>query len=90
MQKVSLKSLQEDAADDINRRHFQMQIFLALLGLKHSELASVAQLDAHQTDDQGVAGSTPAGSATFFRGDLMMKYFLRSSSPFRLFKKGSC
>ena len=30
MQNVSLKSLQEDAADDISRRHFQMQIFLAL------------------------------------------------------------
>ena len=27
--------------------------------------ASVAQLDAHQPDDQEVAGSTPAGSATF-------------------------
>ena len=26
MQNVSLKSLQEDAADDISRRHFQMQI----------------------------------------------------------------
>ena len=33
MQNVSLKSLQEDAADDISRRHFQMQIFLALYGL---------------------------------------------------------
>ena len=30
MQSVSLKSLQEDAAEDISRRHFQMQIFLAL------------------------------------------------------------
>ena len=29
MQKVCLKSLQEDAADDINRQHFQMQVFLA-------------------------------------------------------------
>ena len=29
--------------------------------------ASVAQLDARQ-DDQEVAGSTPAESATFFRG----------------------
>ena len=30
MQNVSLKSLQEDAADNIRRRHFQMQIFLEL------------------------------------------------------------
>ena len=30
MQNVSLKSMQEDAADDISRQHFQMQIFLAL------------------------------------------------------------
>ena len=30
MQNVSLKSWQEDAADDISRRHFQMQFFLVL------------------------------------------------------------
>ena len=30
MQKIGLKSLQEYSADDINRRHFQMQFFLAL------------------------------------------------------------
>ena len=41
-------------------------------------LAPVAQLHARSTDDQEVAGSTPVGSATFFRGDLIMKYFLRS------------
>ena len=29
----------------------------------------MAQLDAHPTGDQEVAGSTPACSATFFRGD---------------------
>ena len=27
--KIGLKSLQEYSADDINRRHFQMQVFLA-------------------------------------------------------------
>ena len=42
----------------------------------------VDQLDAHLTGDQEVAGSIPAGSATFFCGDLIMKYFLRSFSPF--------
>ena len=31
--------------------------------------ASVAQLDACPTGDQEVAGSTPAGSATFFHGN---------------------
>ena len=31
--------------------------------------ASVAQLDAYLTGDQEVAGSNPARSATFFRGD---------------------
>ena len=44
---------------------------------------SVAQLDARPTGDQEAAGSSPAGLATFFRGDLIMKYFLRSFSPFR-------
>ena len=43
----------------------------------------MAQLDARPTGDQEVAGSTPAGSATFFRRDLIIKYFLRSFSPFR-------
>ena len=33
------------------------------------EPTSVAQLDAHPTGDQEVAGSSPAGSATFIRGD---------------------
>ena len=34
VRKIGLKSLQEYSADDINRRHFQMQFFLALYGLK--------------------------------------------------------
>ena len=34
MHKISLKSLQEYSADKINRRHFQIQIFLAFLGLR--------------------------------------------------------
>ena len=44
----------------------------------------------HPTGDQEIAGSTPTGSATFFRGDLIMKYFLRSFSSFHWFKKGNC
>ena len=44
--------------------------------------ALVAQLDACLTGDQEVAGSTPAGLATFFLGDLIMKYFRQSFSPF--------
>ena len=46
-------------------------------------LVLVAQLDVHLTGDQEVAGSTLAGSATFFRRDLIVKYFLPSFSPFR-------
>ena len=30
---------------------------------------SVAQLDAHPTEDQEVAGSVPDGSSSSFRGD---------------------
>ena len=46
--------------------------------------ASMAQLDARLTGDKEVAVTCwfdPAGSATFFRGDLIRKYFLRSFSP---------
>ena len=38
-------------------------------------LSLVAQLDARPTGDQEVAGSTPAGSATFFTRDLIMNIF---------------
>ena len=50
--------------------------------LKLILLASVAQLDARPAGDQKVAGWTPTRSATFFCGDLIMKYFLWSFSPF--------
>ena len=50
----------------------------------------MALLDARPTGDQDVAGSSPARSATFFRGDLIMKYFNWSFSAFRWLKKGSC
>ena len=50
---------------------------------------SVAQLDAH-TGDQEVAGSTPAEVGNILSWRLIMKYFLRSFSPFHWFKKGSC
>ena len=42
----------------------------------------MAQLNVHPTGDQEVAGSTPAGLATFVPGDLIMKYFLRSFPPY--------
>ena len=38
----------------------------------------MAQLDASPIGDQEVEDSTRTGSATFFRGDLIMKYFLWS------------
>ena len=58
--------------------------------ISFSVRVSVAQLDARPTGYQKVVGLTPAGSATFFRGDLIMKYFLGSFSPLHRFKKGSC
>ena len=45
--------------------------------------ASVAQLDARPTGDQEVAGSTPAEVGSILSWRLIMKYFLRSFSPFR-------
>ena len=54
------------------------------------EPASVAQLDAPSAGDQEVAGSTPAEVGNILSWRLIMKYFLRSFSPFRCFKKGSC
>ena len=42
------------------------------------------------TGDQEVAGSTPAEIGNILSWRLIMKYFLRSFSPFCWFKKGSC
>ena len=56
----------------------------------HNKPTSVAQLDARPTEDQEFAGSTPAEVGNILSWRLIMKYFLRSFSPFRWFKKGSC
>ena len=42
------------------------------------------------TGDQEVAGSMPAEVGNILSSRLIVKYFLRSFSPFRWFKKGSC
>ena len=42
------------------------------------------------TGDQEVAGPTPAEVGNILSWRLIMKYFLRSFSTFRWFKKGSC
>ena len=56
-----------------------------------SEPASMAQLDAPSDwRPDEVAGSTPAEVGNILSWRLIMKYFLRSFSPFRWFKKGSC
>ena len=48
-----------------------------------SRETSVAQSDARPSGDQEVEGLNTAESATFCRGDLTMKYFLRSFFPIR-------
>ena len=44
----------------------------------------------HPTGDQEVAGSTPAEIGNILSWRLIVKYFLRSFSPFSWFMKGSC
>ena len=78
------------AQANISYVFFYVEVKLCISCLGVIWPATMAHLDARPTGDLGIAGSTPAGSATFFRGDLIMKFFLRPFSPFRLFKKGSC
>ena len=54
------------------------------------EPATMAQSDTCQTGGQEVENSIPAGSDNILSWILIMKYFLRSFTPFRWFKKGSC
>ena len=60
-----------------------------LLKIRQILPASVARM-RRPTGDQEVAGSTPAEVGNILLWRLIMKYFLRSFSPFRWFKKGSC
>ena len=52
--------------------------------------ASVAQLDVPSDWRPGGRGFNPAEVGNILSWRLIMKYFLRSFSPFRWFKKGSC
>ena len=52
--------------------------------------ASVAKLDVRPAGDQEIVGSTPTEVGNILSWRLIMKYFLRSFSPFRWFKKSSC
>ena len=62
--------------------HF-LGIFTYILNLSQNRNApaSVAQSDARPTSDQEAAGSTPAGSAIFFRGDWSWNIFYGHSRP---------
>ena len=51
-------------------------IFVTFVTISNADL--MAQLDACLSGDQEIASLTLAVLATFFCGDLMMKYFLRS------------
>ena len=53
-------------------------------------LVSVAQSDVGITGDQEVAGLAWTRYSNILSWRLIMKYFLRSFSPVRWFKKGSC
>ena len=51
--KLGLKSLQEYSADDINRRHFQLQFFLAFRA-NVSNTAEYAENGVKAASDQGL------------------------------------
>ena len=51
---------------------------------------ALAQMHVCSTGDQEVADSIPAGIRQHISWWLTMKYFIRSFTPFRWFKKGSC
>ena len=48
----------------------------------------MAQSNARLTGDQEVAGSIHTGPGNILSWKVIMKYFLRTFSPFRWFKKG--
>ena len=64
------------------------QINLKLIYKPGHSTFLVAQSDVRPTGDQEVAGSIPAMSGNILSCRVIMKYFLRSFSPFRKFKNG--
>ena len=77
----------------------EKSIFLRLpFSLKYVNIRKRGDPDQHvhlhtaesPTGDQEVAGSIPAEVSNILSWRLIVKYFLRSFSPFRWFKKGSC
>ena len=64
-----------------NKERMQNRIYIYVLSYMCYVPASVAQLDAHPTGDQEVAGSTPARLATFFRWDWSGNIFYGHSLP---------
>ena len=68
-------------------RAFLLDVYLANT---RSQDNVASMLLRRPTGDQEVAGSTPAEVGNILSWRLIMKYILRSFSPFRWFKKGSC
>ena len=60
------------------------------IGAIHKKCSSPLSKMRRPTGDQEVAGSTPAEVGNILSWRLIMKYCLRSFSPFRWFKKGNC
>ena len=58
--------------------------------MRASEKPALVDQLRRPTGDQEVAGSILAEIGNILSLRLIMKYFLRSFSPFRWFKKGSC
>ena len=65
-------------------------VHVYIYGQRHASRPLWLSWMRRPTGDQEVAGSTPAEVGNILSWRLIMKYFLRSSSPFRWFKKGSC
>ena len=71
------------------RKYSQLVLYRSPAGLCGS-VGCAVRLETRRTWDQEVAGSTPTKVGNILSWRLIMKYFLRSFSPFRWFKKGSC
>ena len=71
--------------------HFLLSLSFISSTISSNTFAGLGgSVDVRPTGDQEVAGSTPAKVGNILSWRLIMKYFLRSFSPFRWFKKGSC
>ena len=79
----------DSESDVVHLTQAVVHLYMILLEITRLQWPRWLSWMRRPTGDQEIAGSTPAEVGKILSWRLIMKYFQRSFSPFRWFKKGS-